>query len=150
MYNLHTHNTVKTTQENGERKSFWKPWKPKYMSLCYLNWTSNIFTSRDSMTLLCNQFQCLSMSTLISLFILSPLLQFKPLFYLPSITDTVRLFLATEACVFENGPLHLHIVSEELWIPQLPLTGRIFPTVLRHLAIPVHPPSPWSASNTWC
>lgn len=103
------------------------------------------------MTLLCNQFQCLSMSTLISLFILSPLLQFKPLFYLPSMTGTVRrLFLATEACVFENVPLHLPSGSEELWIPQLPLTGHTFPTALRHLDTPVLPAALCSASSMCC
>lgn len=121
------------------------------MGLCYLNWTLNTFTSRDSMTLLCNRFQCLSMPTLVSLFILSPLLQFKPLFYLPSITDTVRrLFLAIEACVFENVPLHLPSGSEELWIPQLPLTGHTFPTALRHLDTPVLPAALCSASSMCC
>lgn len=66
---IHTHNSIKRTYENGEQKSFWNNSKPKYIGLCYLNWTSNTFTSRV-MTLLCNWFRCLSMSTLICLFCL--------------------------------------------------------------------------------
>lgn len=135
-------------------KSFWKPSKPKYMGLCYLNWTSNIFTSRDSMTLnwLCNQFQCLSMSTFISLFILSPLLQFKPLFYLPSITDTVRRLFLLQQPVFLK--MALYISPQDLKSSEfLSCPSQVAHSLQLWDMLPspfTQLPPPCSDSNMWC
>lgn len=90
----------------------------------------------------------------LTLFILSPLQQFKPAISSP-IHHRHRLVLLQKP-VFLKMPLHISFQSEELRILQLSLTGHAFPTPLIRLAIPVHPALPptcgarnWAPHSGW-